>query len=66
MTTTYYKRKFGKKPGIKVYIDGPFVSDNKLTKKENEEKICQEIYQSMKIRSENSTYEYIKYKGEKE
>ncbi len=64
MTTTYYKRKFGKKPGIVVYIDGPFISDNNLTKKENEEKICKEIYECMQNRSRNSTYEYIKYKGE--
>ena len=64
MTTTYYKRKFGKKPGIVVYIDGPFISDNKLTKKENEEKIGKEIYQCMVNRSKNNTYEYIEYKGE--
>lgn len=65
MTTTYYKRKFGKKPGIVVYIDGPFIIDNKLSKKENEEKLCQEIQKIMKDRSKNSTYEYIKYEGEK-
>lgn len=65
MTTTYYKRKFGKKPGIIVYIDGPFISDDTLSKKENEEKICNEIYTCMTNRSKNSTYEYIKYKGEK-
>ena len=65
MTTTYYKRKFGKKPGIIIYLDGPFVPNHNLTKKENEEKICKEIYQSMVNKSNNSTYEYIKYKGEK-
>lgn len=65
MTTTYYKRKIGKRPGIIVYIDGPFILDDELNKKENEEKICQEIYKCMQNRSKNSTYEYIKYKGEK-
>lgn len=65
MTTTYYKRRFGKKPGIIVYIDGPFIPNDNLTKKENEKRICQEIYRSMVDRSNNSTYEYIKYKGEK-
>ena len=65
MTTTYYKRKFGTKPGIIVYIDGPFITNNKLTKKENEEKICEEIHKSMVNRSKSSTYQYIKYKGEK-
>ncbi len=64
MTTTYYKRKFGKKPRIKVYVDGPFIIDTKLTKKENEEKIHKEIYECMINRSKNSTYEYIEYKGE--
>ncbi len=64
MTTTYYKRKFGKKPGIVVYIDGPFMPNKDLTKKENEEKIYKEIYECMLSRSKNSTYEYMKYKGE--
>lgn len=64
MTTTYYKRKFGKKPGIIVYIDGPFIPDKELTKKENEKKIHKEIYECMQNRSKNSRYEYIKYKGE--
>lgn len=69
MTTTYYKRKFGKKPGIMVYVDGPFIPDNNISKKDREGKLCQEIYQCMQKRSENSTYEYIKYieyKEEKE
>lgn len=65
ITTTYYKRKFGKKPGIIVYVDGPFMPDNNISKKDREEKLCQEIYKCMKKRSENSTYEYIEYKGEK-
>lgn len=64
MTITYYKRRFGKKPGIIVYIDGPFIPKDTLSKKENEEKICEEIYRCMVNRSKNSTYEYIKYKGE--
>ena len=65
MTTTYYKRKFSKKPGIIVYIDGPFIPDEALSKKENEEKIHKQIYDCMQNRSKNSRYEYIKYeKGE--
>ena len=62
ITTTYYKRKFGKKPGIKVYVDGPFTPDEKLNKKEKEEKLRNQIYQCMEDRSKNSTYEYIEYK----
>ena len=61
MTTTYYKRKYGKKPGIKVYIDGPFKIDTNLNKKENKEKLCKEIYECMVDRSKNSFYDYIKY-----
>ena len=64
MTTTYYKRKHRKKPGIKVYIDGPFEIDSKLNKKENKEKLCKEIYECMVNRSKESTYEYIKYEKE--
>lgn len=65
ITTTYYKRKLGKKPGIQVYVDGPFVPDNALNKKEKQEKICTQIQQKMIERSKNSTYQYIKYKEEK-
>ena len=61
ITTTYYKRKYGKKPGIKVFIDGPFMPDVNLNKKEKAEKLSKEIYESMTNRIINSTYEYIKY-----
>jgi len=61
MTTTYYKRKFGNKPGIKVYVDGPFVPDENLSKKEKEEKLRNQIYQCMENKSKNSTYEYVEY-----
>lgn len=62
MTTTYYKRRFGKKPGIIVYVDGPFKPDEKLNKKEKEQQLCSQIYKCMENRSKNSTYEYVKYK----
>lgn len=65
ITTTYYKRKFRKKPGIKIYVDGPFIPKNDIGKRERKEKLCQEIYQCMKERCKNSTYEYIEYKREK-
>ena len=64
ITTTYYKRKHGKKPGIKVYIDGPFKIDNNLNKKQNKEKIRNEIYNCMVNRSKESNYEFIKYEGD--
>ena len=61
-TTTYQKRKFGKKPKITVYVDGPFEVCKNLSKKENQEKLCSEIYECMKNRSKESTYEYIEYR----
>ena len=65
MTTTYCKRKFGNKPKIIIYIDGPFIPDSNLGEKAREEKLCKEIYNCMQKRSKNSTYEYIEYKREK-
>ena len=62
ITTTYYKRKFGKKPGIIVYVDGPFIVDEKLNKKQNIEKHSKEIHECMIKRSKESTYEYAEYK----
>lgn len=61
ITTTYYKRKFFKKPGIKVYIDGPFYPNMELNKKERQEELKNAIYNCMNKRSENNNYEYIKY-----
>ena len=66
MTTTYYKRKIGKKPGIKVYVDGPFFPESTLSKKEKEKNLCKQIYECMVKRSKNSNYKYIKYIKEKQ
>lgn len=65
MTTTYQKRKPGKKPGIMVYLDGPFYPDNSLSKKEQKNKLRDEIYRCMVLRSEKSTCQYILYEEEK-
>lgn len=61
-TTTYYKRKNKEKPGIKIYVDGPFFPDMELKPKERQAKLCKTIYETMINRSKNSNYEYIKYK----
>lgn len=66
MTTTYQKRKWGKKPKITIYVDGPFEIDSNLSKKEKQEKLKNDIYQCMKERSEKSTYEYIEYRRDLE
>lgn len=60
LTTTFKKGK-RKKPKITVYVDGPFFSNGTLPKKEQELKLCNEVYLTMQNRSKNSTYEYIKY-----
>ena len=61
MTTTYQKRKRGRKPGITVYLDGPFYPDSSLPRKEQKEKLRDGIYDCMVRRSQNSTYQYINY-----
>lgn len=60
MTTTYQKRKFGKKPKITTYIDGPF-EVMQGTKKEQATYLCNHVYETMQMRAENSNCEYIKY-----
>lgn len=65
MTVTYHKRKLGSKPKIIVYIDGPFLPEKTLDKKEQEIKLRDDIYKCMVNRSLSSTYSYIQYKEEK-
>lgn len=66
MTTTYQKRRIGKKPKITIYIDGPFWPDNSLNQKKQQIKLCKEIYNCMEKRSKYSTYEYLHYEKEPE
>ncbi len=61
MTTTYQERKPGKRPRATVYLDGPFYPDKELGNKKAQQKLHDTIYDCMKRRSENSTFEYIKY-----
>lgn len=61
MTTTYQRRKHGLKPGITVYLDGPFYPDNSLPKKLRQEKLRDAIQACMEKRSQCSTYSYIRY-----
>lgn len=60
-TTTFQKRKDGKRPKITVYVDGPFYPDKTLSGADAAQKLRDEIYSAMKKRAENSDYEYIKY-----
>ena len=60
MTNTYQKRGKNK---IKIvsYIDGPFFADKSLNKKEQKEKLRNQVYECMVERSKNSDIEKIKY-----
>lgn len=59
MTSTYRKRKHGKKPRLVVVIDGPFYPDGNL--REAPCKLRDEVYQSMEKASATSDCEYITY-----
>lgn len=59
-TTTYQKYK-DNKLRIVVYIDGPFHTDERLNKKQAQEKLRDEIYNKMLDRAKESNVEIIKY-----
>lgn len=62
LTTCYQKRKFGNKPKIVAFLDGPFYPDKSLNPKERRIKLTNEIYDIMVKRTkENSTYSIHKY-----
>lgn len=66
MTTTYQKRRSGKKPGITIYVDGPFYPDKTRNAKEQAVNLRDMVYECMENRSKNSTYEYIRYEKHEE
>lgn len=62
MTNTY--QSYGKnsdKIKIVTYIDGPFLPNEDLPKKEQKQELRDRIYNCMVERSKNSNIEYIKY-----
>lgn len=64
MTTTYHKRKNGKKdlPRMDVYVDGPFWPEPGLSDEENQKMLAEKVYESMKKYAKKNTYEYFEYK----
>ncbi len=60
-TTTYQKRRFLPFPKVTVYVDGPFFPDKNLSVKENQRTLRDAVYETMKQRSELSTYEHREY-----
>ncbi len=61
MTVTYKDSRFFRRPRATVYIDGPFLPDLALPKKEQAKKLCESIYKRMQERSQNSNFKYIRY-----
>ena len=60
-TTTYHKRKFGKKPAVEIYIDGPFYVDTSIPPKDAQAKLKDEVFNQLVERSQLSNYEFITY-----
>ena len=61
MTTTYHKRRFGKKPRTVTYLDGPFYPNADLPARERAKELRDRIYEAMLRRSKESDCEYIRY-----
>ena len=60
-TNTFSKKKFGKSPKVTTYIDGPFYPDTNLSIREQEKQLSNQVFEAMQKRTENNTYEKIKY-----
>ncbi len=60
-TNTYQRRRFGKKPRIVTYVDGPFFADETLTPREQKAALRDIVYNKMCERAKSSTVEVIKY-----
>ena len=61
MTTTYQKRRFGKKPRTVVYLDGPFFADGEGNVRQQTVRLRDQVFACMEQRSRRSNCEYIPY-----
>lgn len=61
MTVTHQKGRFFKRPKSVTYIDGPFSPDETLDRKQNQANLYAAVTECMHRRSQESTYEYIRY-----
>lgn len=61
MTTTYQRRRFGKKPRITVYLDGPFLPEKDVHRKISQKHLKEAVFRCMQERSRMSDYDYIHY-----
>lgn len=60
-TTTFQKKRFGKVPRVTVFVDGPFYPDVTLPLRDREKQLRDQVYNTMRERSQNSTYSPIEY-----
>ena len=63
-STTVYKKGRRNKPKIEIIIDGPFMIDTNLSRKENIKKLHDEVYNSLVKNSLENEVEVITYKKE--
>lgn len=61
MTTTYHRRRFGKRPRTVTWLDGPFYPDPSLPKRARAQDLRDRLYEAMVWRSRESDLEYIRY-----
>ncbi|MCR5755312.1 MAG: hypothetical protein K6G30_10960, partial [Acetatifactor sp.] len=60
-TNTYQKRKFGRRPRIVTYVDGPFSCDASLPRTEQKKQLRNQVLTAMKRDCKNSNLELIRY-----
>ena len=60
-TNTYQKWKNSDTPQIVTYVDGPFWANESLNAKEQRKVLRDQVYETMKKRSENNNVELIRY-----
>lgn len=61
VTATYQKRRFGKKPRLTLYVDGPYYCDRYLSLKDGARDLKDRICRQMCNRALETDCEYIKY-----
>jgi len=60
-TNTYQKKRFGKSPRMVTYLDGPFYAKKELPRKEQKQRLRDQVYAAMQRDCQNSNVELIKY-----
>ena len=60
-TNTYQKRRFGKRPKIVTYVDGPFYPDKSLKGRDRKMSLRNQVYDAMVLRSQANTVEVNRF-----